>query len=66
MIINLDIGIPILQWFHLPYLHYYIFDIYVNTSFHFSCTKSRGIFDKCVFDKLGVEKTELGHFSRVC
>ncbi|KAI0233481.1 NADH dehydrogenase [ubiquinone] 1 alpha subcomplex subunit 8 [Lamellibrachia satsuma] len=33
---------------------------------HFKeCRKPRGIFDKCVFEKLGMEKPELGYFSKI-
>ena len=33
--------------------------------FCFSCRKSQVAYDKCVFDKFGQERPELGYFSKV-
>ena len=51
---------------HTPYSHYHI-TVLINSNhvFVFRCRKTRGIFDKCVFEKLGIEKPELGYFSKV-
>lgn len=32
---------------------------------YFSCRKTQAVYDKCVFDNLGIERPEYGYFSRI-
>lgn len=32
--------------------------------FHFRCRNTQGVYDKCVFDNLNIERPEYGYFCR--
>lgn len=36
----------------------------INSAIIYSCRKTQGVLDKCVFDSLGLERAEYGYFCK--